>query len=48
MSDCRCATVDVALLNPTVRLEVGIWLREQVVASMEFVEWYEPHCPDAT
>lgn len=41
MSGYRLGTVDVALLSPTVRLEVGIWLREQVLASTEPVDWYE-------
>lgn len=39
------ATISVTSLNPTVRLEIGIWLREQVVASSEHVDWYGSAVP---
>ena len=42
MSSYVHTAVNIALLSPTVRLEVGVWLREQIVASTEFVDWYEP------
>jgi mediator of RNA polymerase II transcription subunit 12 len=43
MSSHGRTAVNVALLSSTVRLEVGVWLREQVVASTELADWYESY-----
>ncbi|KAF2691505.1 hypothetical protein K458DRAFT_381358 [Lentithecium fluviatile CBS 122367] len=38
MNNDERASVDVTLLSRTVRLEIGIWLRQQVVESTELVD----------